>query len=77
MAGAVLSGGYGMEFGVRRGGGLGYKVVQSSGGGHGGDGLQERAAFDFHRIMVRGNWGVVKREINAGRVVGDSLEAST
>ena len=54
MAGTVLAGADGMEFGGRGwGGGLGDKIVQSGGGRDRGDGFEEGAALEGHSLMVR------------------------
>ena len=54
MAGTVLAGADGMEFGGRGwGGGLGDKIVQSGVGRDRGDGFEEGAALEGHSLMVR------------------------
>ena len=74
MAGTVLAGADGMEFGGRGwGGGLGDKIVQSGGGRDRGDGFEEGAALEGHWLMVRGKLGDVKRLIGNGRVGGNTL----
>ena len=54
MAGAVLAGGDWMEvLGRRRGGSLGYEIMQGCGRRNGGYGLEEGATLEGHWLMVR------------------------
>ena len=63
MSGPVLAGAEQMELGRRaRRGSLGYKIVQGCGRRDGGEGLEERAALEGHRLMVRAKSAAGKRE---------------
>jgi len=63
MSGTVLAGAEKMELGRRgRRGNLGHEIAQCCGRRNGRKGLEERAAFERHGLMVRANSAAEKRE---------------
>ena len=63
MSGTVLAGAEKMELGRRgRRGNLGHEIVQGCGRRDGRKGLEERAALEGRRLMVRAKSAAGKRE---------------